>query len=229
MRDPLHKSSILFSLLVYVLCPHSVMCLNNHVVKLSRFSFSNRNEWVARITIIGWIDEGTDEMLLSLPGKGNKISERLTTPQTDTNEEAKSLSKGNEPCSLPLFPPSGDCILLPHHFKELADKTLAEKNVENGLTLRRYVPQLSSIVLTTNEFGDFSKSTVISELIDKDILHSIGEQARVLWLRFVHQPQTARCLVFFLLLGELCLQVAKQYKDAIEVISSILNLDVRNI
>jgi hypothetical protein len=206
---------------------------HNHLVKLSRFLFSNRNEWVARITIIGWIgkrtDEETDEMLPSLPGKGNETLERLRVPQADMNEQAKSLSNGNESSSLPSSPPSGDYILVPEHFKELADKTLANKGVENDLTLTRYVPQLSSIVLTTNEFGDFSKSTVISELTGKDILHKIGEQARILWLRFVHQPQTARCLVFFLLLGELCLQVAKQYKEAIELISSILNLDVRNI
>lgn len=143
-------------------------------------------------------------------------------------DELPSSSEDEDATKLPVSTKNGneEGIFLPRHFKGLADKTLAELNIKNNLTSTRYMPQMSSIVLATNDFGDFSRCTIISELLDKQLLHDIGEQARILWQRFVHQPQTARCLVFFLILGLLCQKIAEQYKNAIEVVSSILNLDV---
>ena len=41
-----------------------------------------------------------------------------------------------------------------------------------------------------------------------------------------HQPQTARCLVFFLLLGKMCEVITVCYEKAIDTLSSILKLDV---
>jgi len=41
-----------------------------------------------------------------------------------------------------------------------------------------------------------------------------------------HQPQTARCLVFFLLLGKMCEVITVCYEEAMNTLSSILKLDV---
>jgi hypothetical protein len=50
-------------------------------------------------------------------------------------------------------------------------------------------------------------------------MKDISEEARKLWQKFIHQPQTARYLVFHLLL-------AGSYEKAIEKLSSILTLGV---
>ncbi|KAF2795644.1 hypothetical protein K505DRAFT_381972 [Melanomma pulvis-pyrius CBS 109.77] len=221
---PLAKNDLLFVILAYVLCPRSVACLSNHAVRLSRFSFSNRAEWLVRITVMGWLPK-------DIPPSPEKRKRGQLPPSSKLGRlmaDKIRTSSENEDATKPLVPTKNgneEGIFLPRHFKGLADKTLAELRIKNNLTSTLYMPQMSSIVLATNEFGDFSRCTIISELLNKKLLHDIGEQARILWQIFVHQPQTARCLVFFLILGNLCRDIAKQYKNAIEDISSILNLD----
>lgn len=85
---------------------------------------------------------------------------------------------------------------------------------------------VSSIVISTNAFGDFSKCTVISKLVGNDDMEGIVQSARQLWQKFIHQPQTARCLVFFLVLGKICEHITQNYKDAVEKLTSILELNV---
>lgn len=87
--------------------------------------------------------------------------------------------------------------------------------------------EISSVVLSTNPFGDFSKCTSISELIDKKQMETLVEKhAQIVWQKFIHQPQTGRCLVFLLILGKLCQKVVETYKESINRLTSILELDV---
>lgn len=85
---------------------------------------------------------------------------------------------------------------------------------------------VSSIVISTNAFGDFSKSTIVSELLTEETVRNIVEEARKLWQKFIHQPQTARCLVFFLILGKMCQKITENYTEAIHELTSILELNV---
>ncbi|KAI0197441.1 hypothetical protein EV127DRAFT_489055 [Xylaria flabelliformis] len=87
---------------------------------------------------------------------------------------------------------------------------------------------VSSVVLTTNAFGDFSRCTVISEFDDEDKKKErpelvVAEKCNEIWQVFVHQPQTARCLVFFYMLGKLCTKLCKQYTNTVEVFESIFS------
>ncbi|RWA10509.1 hypothetical protein EKO27_g4575 [Xylaria grammica] len=80
---------------------------------------------------------------------------------------------------------------------------------------------VSSVVLTTNAFGDFSRCSVISEVEDEDPSAekdeiAAGKPLNEIWQVFVHQPQTARCLVFLRLLGMLCNKLCKQYRGTIK-------------
>lgn len=85
---------------------------------------------------------------------------------------------------------------------------------------------ISSIVISTNSFGDFSKVTVVSELISEDDMKAIVEEARKLWQKFIHQPQAARCLVLFLVLGKMCQQITANYKVIMDRLNKILDLNV---
>ncbi|KAE9372599.1 hypothetical protein N431DRAFT_439681 [Stipitochalara longipes BDJ] len=57
---------------------------------------------------------------------------------------------------------------------------------------------MSSIAISTNAFGDFSKCTIISDLIKDETMQGIVEESQRILQKFIHQPQTGRCLVFLL-------------------------------
>lgn len=89
-----------------------------------------------------------------------------------------------------------------------------------------FKPKMSSIVISTNAFGDFSKCTVVTELIGDERMGCIVEEARKLSLMFIHQPQTARCLIFLLLLGNICQKITEHYGKAITTLTSVLKSNV---
>ncbi|PMD41100.1 hypothetical protein L207DRAFT_320963 [Hyaloscypha variabilis F] len=85
--------------------------------------------------------------------------------------------------------------------------------------------RMSSFVISTNAFGDFSKCTIVTELIGSERMDLIVKEARELWQKFIHQPQTARCLVFLLLLGMICRELTKGYEESINKLSSVLKFN----
>lgn len=115
---------------------------------------------------------------------------------------------------------STDDFYLPTNFQGEWDKI----KCVNERTI--FKPEVASIILSTNSFGDFSKCTAVAEFIDHGKMNDIAKEARQLWQKFIHQPQTARCLVFFLLLGKICKALTEQYVDAIYKLSCLLPLDV---
>lgn len=139
-------------------------------------------------------------------------------------EEGKKV-KRNKPSNKPA-PNSSKGFLLPWNLRQVwgGKKGDGEKPKVGEDTI--FKPQVSSVILSTNAFGDFSKCTVVSEFIGDEKMKPIVKDARKLWQKFIHQPQTARCLVFFLLLSEFCQAIAEHYKTAIDKLSSILKLDV---
>lgn len=86
--------------------------------------------------------------------------------------------------------------------------------------------EMSSIVISTNAFGDYSKCTIVSELISDTEMKSILQEAQIIWQKFVHQPQTGRCLVFLLVLDKICQYTTSNYDKAIESLTSVIILDV---
>ena len=85
---------------------------------------------------------------------------------------------------------------------------------------------VSSVILTTNSFGDFSKCTIVSEFMTHEKMRVVAVEAREVWQKFIHQPQTARCLVFVLLLGAICETITPEYEVAIEKLASIIRFNV---
>jgi hypothetical protein len=156
--------------------------------------------WTARITLRSWIlqDSGSVDAHPSAPG---------------FDEDA--------PIILPDVKSAGDDdapINFPKAFKHI---DIASKPKPFKLTV-------SSLVISTNALGDFSRCTLISETIDDSRLVSFASECQTLWQKFANQPQVARCLVFLLALGVMCERLAQQYEEAIEAYSEILNLDVND-
>jgi hypothetical protein len=90
----------------------------------------------------------------------------------------------------------------------------------------RFEPDISTAILSTNAFGDFSKFTLVSKLLGDGEIKDIVDEARKLWQKFIHQPQTGRCLVFFLVLGKVCQLITNDYKEAIESLTCVLEAQV---
>lgn len=103
----------------------------------------------------------------------------------------------------------------------------AEKTKERReLEMLCFELDVSSIVLSTNEFGDFSKCFVWSKLIGKAQMEDVVKETQKLWQKFVHQPQTGRCLVFLLVLSKMCEAAKYSYEKAINKLTRILELNV---
>jgi len=123
----------------------------------------------------------------------------------------------------PKLQNSADDFYLPTNLKQVWDQV-------SGINDRTiFKPEVASIILSTNSFGDFSKCTLVAEFIDPDTMRILATKARKVWQKFIHQPQTARCLVFFLLLGNMCEALTGQYETAIGKLSDLLTLDVSPI
>jgi hypothetical protein len=85
--------------------------------------------------------------------------------------------------------------------------------------------KVSSIGISTNEFGDFSKCSIITDLIPDEKFEDLGKTAQEIWIGFMHQPQTGRFLVFSIILGQLCQGIVSDYDEAIKKFVSKTKLD----
>jgi len=76
--------------------------------------------------------------------------------------------------------------------------------------------KVSSIGMSTNEFGDFSKCSIISDLLQEKDINELGERAQEIWDGFTHQPQTGRFVVFSVVLGLLCQEMVANYNGIMD-------------
>ncbi len=215
------KSRDILELLVYVIHPESAACIGNHILKFSQFSCQRRDTWVASITLRSWRKGSKPQADKTAIGKQTDTAKakKKTHWRTRYPEKEDVASKRRMGPFQPGFSDDNP-ISLPTKMKS-AWKDVA--GIDENLIFEL---DMSSIIMSTNSFGDFSKCTIISELLDENQMKSIVEAARKLWQKFVHQPRTARCLVFFLLLGELCKQITEHYEENIKTLTYILKLDV---
>jgi hypothetical protein len=104
--------------------------------------------------------------------------------------------------------------------------TPSTENTEEAVLLYRAVPKASSIIISTNPFGDFGKCSVISEILTEPTMVHLCEKAKEVWQKFVHQSQTGRCLIFLLFLASTCQAMAIQYEVALGYFVRLIKLDV---
>jgi len=200
-------SKNLLQMLLYVIHPEAAACLSTHVLSYSRFSSRKGNMWIARITLRSWIQ------------------------QVSTSDSPAAESQNDVPIILPINRSGADDdapIIFPEALKDSQEVGDANVPVPAAETTepKKFKLTVSSLVISTNSFGDFSKLTLMSETIDDSRLVSFATDCQTLWQKFVNQPQTARCLIFLLALGVMCERLAVQYNAAIEASSNILKLDV---
>lgn len=217
---------------------------------MSSFSLKNDN-WCARITILTWspnfqpqssgnyiadqadeLDDPINNTVILLPAKFETLYDGSYDDIIGKIEQAP-LAGGDVPSSHP----DEERGLLPvdlhrkrlHHQTSTGNRLMSENDI---LLYCCFELQSSSIMLTTNSFGDFSKSCIVSECINDDELKEMSEEIRKMRLRFIHQQQTARCVAYLLMLRRVIERTVTQYRNAqkavINGVSIINSLSLKN-
>ncbi|KAL2067648.1 hypothetical protein VTL71DRAFT_15744 [Oculimacula yallundae] len=191
---------------IYVFHPESANAFSDNIFKISQFSNKNRGAWAANITLRSWSFIRTE---WSFPEKPCLAKLTFSGPTLSKIE----VSPEDTPIELPL------------HLHETLRKFQPKIHELEDSKPGQILLNASSIVISTNEFGDFSKCSIISELISEEILLKLKKEVPIVWQCFIHQPQTGRCLVFLLMLGHLCQAITSEHQQAIEYLSSIINIE----
>ena len=125
---------------------------------------------------------------------------------------------------------AGDTELVYH--KSLGAKELSPIKTPKSLKIDpalELIPGSSSVILSTNSFGDFGQCSVISEIVREDEMVHACETAKDIWQKFIHQPQSARNLIYLVLLGCTCEAMAEQYEEAAISVTEAISVDVSEI
>ncbi|KAK3376331.1 hypothetical protein B0T24DRAFT_218093 [Lasiosphaeria ovina] len=191
----------LLRLFAYVLHPEMVDCFKNHYLRVSRFGLRTTDVTaIVHITLRSWarkedptsFDARKEDDKIHLPANLEK-SWKLKEKARLRKEKGKSAQNTNAKPDVP---------------RDLEGGGGSEKPPEMEL-------RVSSIGMSTNEFGDFSKCSVVTDLIHPNDIAALGRQAQEIWNGFVHQPQTGRFLVFSRVLGLLCKGIVTHYQEAL--------------
>jgi len=200
--------SKLVELYKYVIHPEATPCLDNHHLRFTRFFCNKQDTWVAGITLRSWqVVRKAPNSATTLPGPSGPPSGPKTSVSSNTAESSSGESfQSHFPDDRPVKPPD-----------DWEDR-LGE--------VSHFELEVSSIVISTNTFGDFSKCTILSELIQQEDMERLVDDARMLWQKFMHQPQTGRCLIVFLVLGRICHIIAENYDQSLHALVPIMGLEV---
>lgn len=161
-------------------------CFENHTMRVSKFVLQKKTS-VAHITIQSWALEGSTKKFAAAASDSV-----LDTPRCASDDEM---------------------IIMPERLKK-AFRDSREAQYHDS-TCPNMELKVSSIGISTNEFGDFSRCTVITDLIPQHKLVALAERVESIWDNFVHQPQAGRFLVFSVILACICEEMAKQYDKAV--------------
>ena len=220
----------LLRLFVHVLHPEMIECFNNHHHRLPRFGRLMRQEtMVVHITLRSWSLQ---------PEK--KDPGASTSPAGEEEEPGPPTGRGLGPFRRPTALAVAASVRgWAHrrgrgHNAESSREHLAtgrdDKGYEEGkieippnllgvLAGKGPKPmelKVSSIGMSTTEFGDFSKCSIITDLIALKEIQQLGPQAQKIWDGFTHQPQTGRFLVFSLVLGHITRGMVRDYNQIID-------------
>ena len=185
---------------VYMWHQESMNCFGAHLGTVSRFCWTNKTDrWAVEITLRYWTLEG-------------KFSRDPKHP--DHPGYYNGSCGGNRPDESLLDNEDRTLIKLPNSL------------IDHGQKDFEAIPMASSIILSTNHFGDFGQCTVISEIVPELEMYRACETALRITEEFIHQPRTARCLIFFVHLGCTCEAISGEIEVVARAIVFRMKLDV---
>jgi len=177
----LHHKTL--QLLVYIFHPASALCLGNHCHNFTAFSCERRETWVASITLRSWrvdLKDRQESTVIADRGSARGASVGTSPPAQDGNSGPAQNRKQSSPRLVDdtdVIEDPPECMQNEELTEE--DKSIQppqedklrriwEMNVEKGHRNMSFNLEMSSIILSTNNFGDFSKCTIVTELFDRN-------------------------------------------------------------
>ncbi len=112
----------------------------------------------------------------------------------------------------------------------LGEKALRGKNTSTsdvGSGKIKFEETSSSLVITGDKQGLFWTCLVMSSQVDEESMPSYSVALAEALTLFINQQSSGRCLAFLILLGHLCVHIAKEYDRIIEALMEKLSLGVR--
>ncbi|KAK4121815.1 hypothetical protein N657DRAFT_98270 [Parathielavia appendiculata] len=224
----------LLKLLLYVLHPEMIEGFKNHVMKVSRFGRPNATDGVvAHITLRSWSRSTAalpphhhmEEDKIEFPEQLKGTLDRVRKKEEPRLMGEEKIKRTNEHVKI-----ERDAVAIQDEScLGGANATAVNRGSGKGNDGEKDLPifelKVSSVGISTNEFGDFSKCSVITDLVDETDLIELGDTIQDIWDSFIHQPQTGRFLVFAVILGCLCERMAREYRQLIKEFFEEMNLD----
>jgi hypothetical protein len=165
---------------VYVWHIESLDTFDAHFSNYSRFLNMVETDWITGITLIYWSIE----------------------PLSDTDPDATAASDSHPPD--PFDEGRRKARFSPKTFRAKKFFFRGKKQKQDTDTSQKsYTVQenATSLVISTNPFGEFGKCTLISKIVPEWTYWKVSGQVIYLWAAFAYLPSVARCLIFLAFLG----------------------------
>jgi hypothetical protein len=219
--------------LVYVWHSEALDTLDDHWGNTCHFRDSRKPAWITTITLLHWrlkiqpIDQGG--------ALKTGIKFRFSAPFRRKRPQKPIIIESCQPGGTPddprppfPFPPKEI-----HDFwgQEGQDHWAEQFGIEkkHRTTFRTHLElNSSSVVISTSPFGDFGKCTALSRVVSEATHLALEKTATQISNAFIHQPHTARCLIFIIYLGAICDAISSQYEEILNCLDKPLGLGVRS-
>jgi hypothetical protein len=214
--------------------PYALDTFDNHLGVLSRFfnatvQLSNGGEdvWITSITISHWRLQNDYESYISKIEdevedyqREQRVKEQTRRQEADRRqahgESDESVKAGAAVPLITDFPP-----------KSVSDKRNKRPAQDGRKSRLSTIRELSmSLVITGDKMGRCWTCSIVSELVDEQAVAKYTSDIKDILQMFIHQQNTGRVLVFFLLLGYLCESLSKECENFMEELDHIMGMDV---
>jgi hypothetical protein len=232
--------------MVYMWHPDALDTFDNHLGSISQFddgitNMSGSEMWYTTITLSHWRLQRDVESDLSKIV--DEIEKKEKNDRTKEEEERKLKKKGSEEedCAEEErgAETADDIEVLGSLFQTTAtaDFPIPPREVSSSSTKRRSrgaikpssatIRQLSmSLTITGDNMGRYWTCTLVCDLMNEPIVASYVREVREILQMFIHQQYTGRALVFVLLLGYMCENLALECEKFMEQLNNITGMGV---
>jgi len=187
---------------IYIWHANALDAFDAHLGTVSKFfndnvSIGSADVWITRITILHWSLEYNNKDVPKIFGEVR--GEKAEFPPLNLSGVNQSL--------------------LDNLFRSWTGEKESPSNQEIGETA-------STLVITGDDKGFSWNCSVVSSIMDENLIDQCATTATKILQMFKHQQRSGRSLVFFMFLGHICVELAHQNEDFIKILGKAMDMEV---